>query len=254
MTSLRVCVLGLGEAGARIADDLAAAGASVAAWDPVVTAAPAGVAFAAGLEEAVTGAEVVLSANAASVAVAVAGEAAGALADGAVFADLNAAAPATKAAAAEAVAPALFADVALLGPVPRRGLRTACLVSGSGAEAYAAWCARFDVPVEIVPGEAGAASTRKLLRSVFTKGLAAAAIEALAAARAAGCEPWLRADIVATLEDADAALLTRLEEGSRAHARRRVDEMEAATELLRSLGVEPRVAEAAAAWLRELDA
>ena len=254
MTALRICVLGLGEAGAWIAGDLAAAGAPVAAWDPVVAAAPDGVALAAGLADAVAGAELVLSINAASVAVAVAAEAAGALADGAVFADLNAAAPATKADAAEAVAPALFADVALLGPVPRRGLRTPCLVSGSGAEAYAAWCTELDVPVEVVPGGAGAASTRKLLRSVFTKGLAAAAIEALAAARAAGCEPWLRDDIVATLEGADAALLARLEEGSRAHARRRVDEMEAAAELLRSLGVEPRVAEAAAGWLRELDA
>ena len=44
----------------------------------------------------------------------------------------------------------------------------------------------------------------------------------------------------------------KTEEGSRVHARRRVDEMEAAAELLRSLGVEPRVAEAAAAWLRDL--
>jgi 3-hydroxyisobutyrate dehydrogenase-like beta-hydroxyacid dehydrogenase len=252
VTSLRVCVLGLGEAGARIAGDLASADASVAAWDPFVVAAPPGVVLAAGPAEALAGAEVVLSVNAASVAAAVARDAARALPDGVLFADLNTAAAATMAEAAAAVAPAPFADVALLGPVPERGLRTPCLVSGSGAESYAAWCAGFDVPVEIVPGDAGAASTRKLLRSVFTKGLAAAAIEALAAAHAAGCEPWLRADIVKTLDDADAALLVRLESGSRAHAGRREDEMRAAAELLRSLGVEPRVAEAAEGWLRDL--
>ena len=37
-------------------------------------------------------------------------------------------------------------------------------------------------------------------------------------------------------------LLDRLLEGSRAHAARRVDEMEAARELLRELGIEPRIA------------
>ena len=41
-------------------------------------------------------------------------------------------------------------------------------------------------------GEAGAAAARKLVRSVFYKGLAAAVTEALRAARAAGCEQWLR--------------------------------------------------------------
>jgi 3-hydroxyisobutyrate dehydrogenase-like beta-hydroxyacid dehydrogenase len=252
VTSLRIGVLGLGEAGARLAGDLAAAGAAVCAWDPVAAAAPDGVELAYGTAAAVAGADLVLSVNAAAVAVAVAREAAPALAAGAVFADLNTAAAATKVDAAAAVAPALFADVALLAPVPRQGLRTPCLVSGSGAEAYAALVAPLGAPVEVVAGGAGAASARKLLRSVFMKGLAAAAIEALAAARAAGCEPWLRDDIVATLTDADAALLTRLLEGSVTHARRRVDEMEAAAELLRSLGVEPRVAEGAAGWLREL--
>jgi 3-hydroxyisobutyrate dehydrogenase-like beta-hydroxyacid dehydrogenase len=252
MTSLRIGVLGLGEAGARLAADLAAAGAAVSAWDPAAAAAPDGVELADGAAAAVTGAALVLSVNAASVAVAVAREAAPALDAGAVFADLNTAAAATKVEAAAAVAPALFADVALLAPVPQQGLRTPCLVSGLGAEAYAALLAPLGAPVEVVAGGAGAASARKLLRSVFMKGLAAAATEALAAARAAGCEPWLRDDITATLTDADAALLTRLLEGSVTHARRRVDEMEAAAELLRSLGVEPRVAEAAAGWLHEL--
>ena len=44
----------------------------------------------------------------------------------------------------------------------------------------------------------------------------------------------------------------RLLEGSRRHAVRRVDEMQGACELLRDLGVEPRVAESAVGWLQEL--
>jgi len=47
-------------------------------------------------------------------------------------------------------------------------------------------------------------------------------------------------------------LLDRLLVGSQAHAARRVDELEAAGELLRELGVEPRIAEASAALLTEL--
>jgi hypothetical protein len=47
-------------------------------------------------------------------------------------------------------------------------------------------------------------------------------------------------------------LLRRLVEGSRRHAARRVDELNAACELLASLGVEPRIAAASRAVLAEL--
>ena len=47
-------------------------------------------------------------------------------------------------------------------------------------------------------------------------------------------------------------LLERLLEGSRTHAARRVEEMEAARALLLELGIEPRVAAASAALLAEL--
>lgn len=47
-------------------------------------------------------------------------------------------------------------------------------------------------------------------------------------------------------------LLTRLLEGSRRHAVRRIDEMQAASLLLSELGVEPRVARSAVGWLEEL--
>jgi hypothetical protein len=52
----------------------------------------------------------------------------------------------------------------------------------------------------------------------------------------------------------DGALLARLVEGSNKHAVRRIDEMDAAAELLEELGVEPRIAAAARAWLEELAA
>jgi hypothetical protein len=81
------------------------------------------------------------------------------------------------------------------------------------------------------------------------KGVAAAAVESLAAARAAGAEERARADMAAVLGE---PLLERLLTGSKAHAARRMDEMLAAASYLEELGVEPRVASAAAGWLAQL--
>lgn len=99
---------------------------------------------------------------------------------------------------------------------------------------------------------AGEAAERKLLRSVFVKGMAIAALESIEAARAAGCEEWLREHLAATIENADAAFLERLVAGSRAHAPRRAEEMAAAAEMLHSLGTPARIAPAAAGWYRQL--
>jgi 3-hydroxyisobutyrate dehydrogenase-like beta-hydroxyacid dehydrogenase len=107
------------------------------------------------------------------------------------------------------------------------------------------------MPVEVVGPEAGDAAGLKLLRSVFVKGVAAAALESLAAARAAGAEERVRADIAAVIGE---PLLERFVSGSYAHAARRVDEMRAAAAYLEELGVRPRVATAAAEVLAGLEA
>ena len=54
-------MLGLGEAGGRLAADLAAAGAEVHGYDPVAVSTPEGVARAPSPAEAVAGSEVVLA-------------------------------------------------------------------------------------------------------------------------------------------------------------------------------------------------
>ena len=213
-----------------------------------------GVTRAASPEEAVAGAAAVLSLNSADAALLAARSVAGALGSGQLFADLNSAGAPLKRELAEVIEPtgALFADVALMAPVPGRGLRTPALASGPGAELFAERIGGLGMPVEVVGPEPGQAAVRKLLRSVFMKGLAAAAIEALTAAQAAGCEDWLRAEIAGALASADGALLERFETGSRKHAARRVHEVEDASALLRELAVEPRISEASAGWLKEL--
>jgi 3-hydroxyisobutyrate dehydrogenase-like beta-hydroxyacid dehydrogenase len=249
-----IAVLGLGEAGAAIAADLAAGGARALGVDPAAPAPPAGVELVPDAVGAAAPADVVLSVNAAAVALEAAEAAAPGLREGQLFADLNTAAPALKRQLALLVEArgASFADVALMGPVPGRGVRAPALVSGAGARRFAEVLGEFGMPIEEVGPEPGAAAARKLARSVFMKGLAAAIGEALEAAERLGCEDWLHADIEATLEAADAGLLRRLVEGSREHAGRRVDEMVAAVAMLEELGVEPHVAAASEAWLRGL--
>jgi 3-hydroxyisobutyrate dehydrogenase-like beta-hydroxyacid dehydrogenase len=249
----RIAVIGLGEAGSELARDLAAAGASVRGFDPARTAVD-GVDLSPTAPDAVRDADVVLSVNAASVAEHVAGSVARALGDGAVFADLNTASPGAKRAVAAVVAPAgaRFADVALMAPVAGRGLRTPALASGDGAERFAEVVGGLGMPVKAIGPEPGDAAARKLVRSVFMKGLAAAIGEALEAAGRLGARDDLYADLERTLADADGDLLARLVEGSARHAARRADEMAAARAMLEELGVEPRVAAASEAWLRSL--
>jgi hypothetical protein len=201
----------------------------------------------------VSGTAIVLALTTAETALAAAESALPGLRADAIYADLNTGSPALKGEIASLVATAgaRFADVALLGPVPVRGLGTPALASGSGAQAFADAFGPLGMPVEVVSGEPGAAATLKLLRSVFMKGLAASALESLRAAEAAGHRDWLEGEIAAVIGE---PLLERLVEGSRRHAVRRVDELHAARELLLGLGVEPRMVGASAAALEELAA
>jgi 3-hydroxyisobutyrate dehydrogenase-like beta-hydroxyacid dehydrogenase len=248
-----IAVIGLGEAGSAIAADLVAVGATVRGWDPVA-AAPLGVELARDERDAAAGADAVLSLNSASVAKEVAEALAPGLEVGQLLADLNTTAPSVKLELAEVAADADFADVALMAPVLGRGIRTPALASGPGAGRFAELFGPLGMPVTALGGDPGEAAGRKLAQSVFTKGLAAAIGEALAAGEKLGCEPWLYDQIERTLTGADGALLRRLIDGSRLHAGRRVAEMAAAAEMLEQLGVTPRVAAASEAWLRSLAA
>jgi 3-hydroxyisobutyrate dehydrogenase-like beta-hydroxyacid dehydrogenase len=241
-----VAVLGLGEAGGRIAADLIAAGCVVRGWDPARR--QDGIDNAESAREAVQGADVVLSLNTAAVALDVAKGVADDLGAAALYADLNTASPQLKRELAEAL-PVPFADVALIGVVPSLGLSIPALASGTGAVGFAELFRPLGMPVEVVGPNPGDAAGLKLLRSVFLKGVAAAAIESLEAARAAGVEERVRVDITGVIGE---PLLERLLSGSLAHAARRVDEMRAAAAYLEELGVEPRVASAAAEWLQQL--
>jgi 3-hydroxyisobutyrate dehydrogenase-like beta-hydroxyacid dehydrogenase len=253
--SLTVAVLGLGEAGGDIARDLIAAGVTVRGFDPV-RPSPPGAEAAASDADACRGANLVLSLTTAAEAEGALRQALPGVSASAVYADANTSAAGLKQRLAGLAGEAglAFADVAIMAPVPGRGLGTPMLASGPAARAAARILAACGATVGVVDGPAGAAATRKLLRSVFYKGMAAAAIEALAAARSAGCEDWLREHLAAELAAADRSTFARLESGSHRHALRRSHEMAAAGELLDELAVPGRVTRASQLWLEDLAA
>jgi 3-hydroxyisobutyrate dehydrogenase-like beta-hydroxyacid dehydrogenase len=250
---VRIAVLGLGEAGSEIARDLVAAGVDVRGYDPKV-APPDGVTPRADEADAVRDADLVLSVNSSHDAMTALVNALPAVRPGTIWADLNSASPGAKAELTAVAAPreVKVVDVALMSTVPGKGVRTPMIVSGDGAAEYAEVLAGFGNTVRVQPGPAGAAISRKLLRSVFWKGVAAAAVEAMTAADVAGCAEWLHDNIKAELVGFDEGTLDKMLEGSRKHARRRADEMSAAAEQLRELGVEARIAAAARDQLAEL--
>jgi 3-hydroxyisobutyrate dehydrogenase-like beta-hydroxyacid dehydrogenase len=234
-----IAVLGFGEAGSLIARDLVMAGAAVRGFDPKVPP-PDGVAGAGSDAEAVAGADLVLSLNSAGDAVAALTASLDTLGPGAVWADLNTASPALKRrlAGIGAGRGVPVADIAMMAPVPGNGLRVPMLASGD-AEYAAAALRGYGAAIEVLDGPAGLAATRKLLRSVFYKGMSASIVEALDAAEAAGLADWLRPHIAEELAAADASTVQRIVTGTRRHAVRRGHEMAAAAEMLTDLGVQP---------------
>jgi 3-hydroxyisobutyrate dehydrogenase-like beta-hydroxyacid dehydrogenase len=251
--SVRIAVLGLGEAGSEFSRDLVAAGADVRGYDPKPITVD-GVQRRGSEAEAVDDADLVLSLNSSHDARTALENALPALRSGTIWADLNTASPGLKVALAERAAgrDVPVVDVALMSPVPGKGLRTPMLASGEAADRYVEILAGLGADVAVQPGPVGTAISRKLLRSVFYKGLAAAVVEALRGAEAAGCADWLHGNIAAELAGFDQRTIDRLVDGTHTHARRRADEMAAATEQLDELGVPSRIAAAARDLLVEL--
>jgi 3-hydroxyisobutyrate dehydrogenase-like beta-hydroxyacid dehydrogenase len=250
-----IAVLGFGEAGSLIARDLVAAGATVRGYDPAVPA-PAGVTGTSSDAEAAAGADLILSVNSAKEAVAALSASLDAIGPDVIWADLNTATPAVKQRLAELGRERAIpvTDIAMMAPVPGKGLRVPMLASGDAAERTAATLRGYGADVDVLDGPAGLAALRKLLRSVYYKGMAASIVEALEAARAAGLEDWLRDHIAEDLARADASTVARIRTGTRQHAVRRGAEMAAAAEMLTDLGVEPIMADASRALHERLAA
>ena len=238
---MRITVFGLGEAGSLIAAELAGAGVEVHGFDPADVPTPPGIVRHADPRRAVGRSDLVMALTAARDAQTAIAQAWDQLRRGAVYADLSTAPASLKEDLNDTAAlrGLVFADVALMASVPGRGLATPSLASGVGADRYAEAINALGGAVEVISKDPGDAATRKLLRSVFMKGLIGVLIEALRGADAAGHGEWLRTHLIEVVDSADRSMLERMLDGTATHAERRREEMEHAATLLVQLGVEP---------------
>ena len=238
---MKIGIFGLGEAGSLISADIAAAGVITVAYDPADVKTPKGVTRVDNPVDAVIDADVVLAITQGSEAVGAIKQALGQIPKTVLYADFSTNTAGAKKIMAEIAAGhgMTFVDIALMGPVPGKGVRTPALASGNGVERFVETFSALGMPVEAVNNIPGDAAMRKLLRSVMMKGLAGTVIEAMRAAEKAGCADWLWQNLASEITRADEVLLSRLVRGTEIHAVRRLHEMEASMAMLEELGIEP---------------
>lgn len=229
---MQVAVLGLGEAGSQYAKAFAAHGCAVTSYDPREIATDSKIQRAASVREAVRNADLVLSLTTASPSVGVALEASGAMKPEALYIDLNAASPTMKQEVAAALGDQVkTVDGAIIGSVQRYGDKVHVLLSGDHSAEAESLLNVIEAQAEAIGGDVGDASRRKLLRSVFMKGLGALVTEAITVGKESGEEEWVRGQIASELDGGEETV-DRLFNGTRTHAKRRASELEASLDLI----------------------
>lgn len=232
---MRIAVLGLGEAGSLIASGLVAQGADVIGFDPADPKSSS-VPLAKSAEEAIAGADIVLSINSASVSIRVAEHAAQHLKPGALFCDLNTGTPSLKARLSGLFPEGSFVDVAVMKPVPGSAEKVPMSVSGAGASKLIKQLEGLDLNLSYVSEVPGEAAARKLLRSIFAKGMAAVVIDYLWAAKEMGLEKWALEEVMAEFDSSNRQTVQRYLSGTAKHAKRRSVEMSDVVAMLSELG------------------
>ena len=247
---MQLVLIGLGEVGRCYAQPLQAHGVELCLCDARPSEAAREMARSWGLPIHATPGpwlgpvEWVLSCVTGAQALTVAEQVAAHLPEGAGLADLTTASPATKrTAAAQVGARGLrYVDTAIMGAISLNGVRTPLLAAGTGADEFSALMTRVGGKVQVIAGgAAGDAVSLKILRSVFTKGMEALAVELLTSAEQQG----VREQLYAQLGDIDQtplrSFIDMLVRTHVIHARRRAHEVRDAQQELASQGLPSQV-------------
>jgi 3-hydroxyisobutyrate dehydrogenase-like beta-hydroxyacid dehydrogenase len=263
-----IALIGYGEVGKILAEDLRAAGHAVSTFDLKLAgeagaalrehAAQHGVKLANSAAEAVRGAGLVVSAVTASQAVPVAQACAAGLAPDAFFLDFNSASPGAKISASEWVnaAGGRYVEGAVMTSVPPYRSRVPLLLGGPFAAALEPLLLGLGFAPKLASERLGVASATKMCRSVMIKGLEAMVIESFTAARAHGVEDAVIASLRETFPGIDwerqaAYFFQRVIE----HGRRRSEEVREVAQTVREAGLQPHSASGTAerqAWVADL--
>ncbi|MGY4310181.1 3-hydroxyisobutyrate dehydrogenase-like beta-hydroxyacid dehydrogenase [Bradyrhizobium sp. USDA 4369] len=263
-----VGLIGYGEVGKILAEDLRKDGVRVSAYDVKLAdsrgdamrghAESIGVALAASHAELAAQADFVVSAVTASQDVAVAEACAATIKPGAWFLDFNSASPGAKQRAAALIdgAGGRYVEGAVMTSVPPYRIKVPLLLGGAGARELAPLLNELGFAAKPASDKLGVASATKMCRSIMIKGLEAMVIESFTTARAYGVEDAVIASLQETFPGIDwekqgAYFFQRVIE----HGRRRAEEVREVAETVRDIGLRPWSAQGTAerqAWVADL--
>jgi 3-hydroxyisobutyrate dehydrogenase-like beta-hydroxyacid dehydrogenase len=252
---MQITLIGYGEVGSILAEDLRAQDLVVVAFDrqllgdatPVSDAmrshaAGIGVTLAASHAQAVRQARLVISAVTASQAVPVAQACANGLGRAAFFLDFNSASPRAKIRAASLVdaAGGRYVEGAVMTTLPPYRIKVPLLLGGPHAKALLPVLQDLGFAPKLVSEKLGVASATKMCRSIMIKGLEAMVIESFTTARHYGVEDAVIASLYETYPGIDwekqaAYLFQRVIE----HGRRRSEEVMEVAQTVSEAGLAP---------------
>lgn len=255
----RIGLVGYGEVGRILAEDLRAQKVRVAAYDVKLGGAAAapleeharahGVTLVASHRDLAAEADLVISAVTASQAVPVAEGCAPGMRPGAFFLDFNSASPGAKQRAGALIdaAGGRYVEGAVMTSVPPYRIKVPLWLGGGSAADLAAALNDLGFDAKVASDRLGVASAIKMCRSVMIKGLEATVIESFTTARAYGVEDAVLASFAETFPGIDwekqgAYFFQRVIE----HGRRRAEEMREAAATVREIGLTPWQAEGTA--------
>jgi len=263
-----VGLVGYGEVGRILAEDLRKDGVRVSAYDVKLGderakplrdhAAAIGVMLTSSHAELAAQADLIVSAVTASQAVPVAAACAPAVRKAAWFLDFNSASPGAKRLAAALIdgGGGRYVEGAVMTSIPPYRLKVPLLLGGGGAKELAPLLVELGFNAKVASDQLGIASAVKMCRSIMIKGLEAMVIESFTTARAYGVEDAVLASLAETFPGIDwekqgAYFFQRVIE----HGRRRSEEVREVAETVREIGLTPWSAQGTAerqAWVADL--
>ena len=133
----------------------------------------------------------------------------------------------------------------MMAAVPPHGHRVPMLAGGEGAAEFAERLTPLGFSIEVISQDVGMAAATKMFRSIIIKGLEALLTECVLGAGRYGAEQRVFTSLAGTFPGIDWHKLADYMVGRVVvHGERRAREMEEAAETLRSIGIEPIMADA----------
>jgi len=250
----RIGIIGFGEVGQAFAKGLAAhGGIKIDVFDirfnddgallaARMDARALGVALRNNMSDLLLANDCIISAVTCENALEVARSSAAHITAGKLFVDLNTVAPRVKMNIYDIIKNrgGEFIEVAILGAIASYGFKSPMLACGQTAQKFASFLNTLGFDIKVLSEKIGTASSMKMLRSVFAKGVESLLIEMLTAAHKCDLMEPLMDEVVSHMDKtsfldiAQTWITTNV-----VHARRRAEEMDHVIETLESLAVSP---------------